>query len=378
MFTYLVVFFYWAFTTLCTPIPQIDDIIDEISDILEIDLLSVLNITNPLFAVNILDPNIGVVSGLSYWVNSVGQTVQYGDMVWGPEDLLLSMKTEQEPTDEFYIDLNFTFTTDWDKRSFGRLPSLGWKNGIIPYRYSSTAARDIHQQGVQAAIAEWKSWAPYLAFEPQPTKNQLERDIVTITSIPRDGCHSNVGWSRGSANDWKQINFDPTWEYLDRAYRHEFGHQLGLVHEHMRPDRNKYLNFDCSAVQGQDPLDPRKPCNTDCCKYPKSPCCYYTMSNFEVWNPQTSASRTYGAYDYDSVMHYPSTGFAKAGQATLTKKSVPFAAEERALANGKTYLPERHHISRGDAVAVCGIYSDICKKCFPNGVPATNPNGRCE
>jgi hypothetical protein len=33
-------------------------------------------------------------------------------------------------------------------------------------------------------------------------------------------------------------------------YAHEFGHVLGLVHEHQHPDRDDYLSVDCTKFEG--------------------------------------------------------------------------------------------------------------------------------
>ena len=355
---------------------------DDIFDIIEADLFALVNLTRQTYSISILDPTINQVSGVSYWVNSIGQAVQYGDMIWGPEELLVGMGTSETSTDEFYFNFNITFTIDdQTKRSFTIPQNLGWKDGIIRYRFRSTVAKNAHEKGLRDAISEWKSWAPYLTFDLEPIKDKFERDIVTISSIAGDGCHSNIAWSRGLANDKKQINFDPEWDEisLKRAYIHELGHQLGLFHEHMRPDRNNYVAFDCSAVQAiNDPNDHTCNRNTDCCKFPKSACCHPWVSNFEVLDPKRVPVKTNGPYDYASIMHYASSYFAKPGQATLTKKGVSFDKEEQALSHGQTYLPISYHISRGDAVAVCQIYSSLCTRCFPSGVPMRNPLGECQ
>src|SRR5436309_696357 len=84
-------------TVFSTPLPQPDNLDFEIFNITDLDPFGLLNLTLQYFSVNIRDPVVGAVSGVSYWVNSVGQAVHYGDMVWGPEELLLSMKTTEEP-----------------------------------------------------------------------------------------------------------------------------------------------------------------------------------------------------------------------------------------------------------------------------------------
>src|SRR5450631_3055287 len=75
----------------------------------------------------------------------------------------------------------------------------------------------------------------------------------------------------------------------------EMGHTVGLLHEHQRPDRAKYIKLTTA--------------NADLPNVPGN----FTLFSFDY--------QTLGLYDYASVMHYGAFGFSKAGQPVL--ESVP-------------------------------------------------------
>lgn len=68
---------------------------------------------------------------------------------------------------------------------------------------------------------------------------------------------------------------------------HELMHALGFYHEHTRPDRNNFVSISCNNVQGG---------------------CNGTIFNSNFVIP--SDARPYGAYDFDSVMHYGQCAFS--------------------------------------------------------------------
>ena len=72
---------------------------------------------------------------------------------------------------------------------------------------------------------------------------------------------------------------------------HEFFHALGFYHEHMRSDRDRYLQINMNNVQSG------------------------MNNNFEKLPP--SMNKLYTNFDYGSIMIYSSTAFSKNGQMTM-------------------------------------------------------------
>lgn len=316
--------------------------------------------------VSITNPNFNYTYNLTYWVNSHGNVIHSGDIIWGTEDHLLSVVRGEQPR----------------KRGYGVIGNdqSRWPGGIIKYRYSSQAVRDAHKDGFDSAINDWRSWAPYLQFVEYPIKDALEPDVVTITE-DGGGCYATIGYY----NDHKNLNVvpwnvrDPLYTYA--CYRHEFGHILGLLHEHQRPDRDKYIRYNCDAVQAVAP--PGETCTEeemDCCARPDSKCCKGPVSQLDKTPEEEPLVRTYGEYDVNSIMHYGGTAGAKGSSAfdmqlTLEPIWVPkylpdfynwFVGQ---VFRGLYYINPNYWIKASDAAAVCSIYYDLCKTYFPDGLP---------
>jgi hypothetical protein len=78
-----------------------------------------------------------------------------------------------------------------------------------------------------------------------------------------------------------EITIDPSWVNAG-VVAHEVCHALGMFHEHCRQDRTRYVNIDWDNIK-------------------------------EEWKPQyekydSSTGKDIGRYDFESIMHYPSSG----------------------------------------------------------------------
>ena len=72
---------------------------------------------------------------------------------------------------------------------------------------------------------------------------------------------------------------------------HEFIHAFGFHHEHVRPDRDNYVEIQWNSIKNDEQI----------------------RSNYEIWH----GSKTYGvAYDGLSVMHYTAKAQGFANPAT--------------------------------------------------------------
>lgn len=142
-----------------------------------------------------------------------------------------------------------------------------WTNRTIPYAFASNVPQTIRDRVLQAANAINSS--TNVILKPR----QYETNYVQITYNTGTECSSSLGMMGGTQ----------TLTLADRcevgSIVHEFGHAMGLYHEQTRPDRDQYV----SIQWGNIPYD--------------------WQSQYQV----RSGSAGYGAYDFDSLMHYPAT-----------------------------------------------------------------------
>ncbi|MBL9030579.1 MAG: hypothetical protein JNM80_02590 [Phycisphaerae bacterium] len=108
---------------------------------------------------------------------------------------------------------------------------------------------------------------------------------------------------------------------------HELYHSLGFWHEQSRPDRNTFVTINLANV-----------CQ-NCCS--GSSCNH----NFNI----VSGATTYGAYDFDSFMHYDRLAFSVNGQNTIIVNQ-PFTSQ------WQNAIGQRNHFSYFDEITARGIY----------------------
>jgi Astacin (Peptidase family M12A) len=110
---------------------------------------------------------------------------------------------------------------------------------------------------------------------------------------------------------------------------HEFGHAVGLWHEHCRNDRDRFLAVDFDNI------------NEDC------------LGQFTVGAIAGDPTPTVdiGAYDYGSIMHYSATAFAFIDGATVLTPTQP-------LPPG-VVMGQRNALSPGDLAAVATLYAGV-------------------
>lgn len=90
---------------------------------------------------------------------------------------------------------------------------------------------------------------------------------------------------------------------------HEIKHALGWVHEHQHPDRDRYIEVNLDAVPARN------------------------RAEFRVRNLGNE-----GPYDFESIMHFQPSDFARPGQAAYRPQ--PGHAEQAALVGQRRYLSE--------------------------------------
>ncbi|KAK3788412.1 hypothetical protein RRG08_012588 [Elysia crispata] len=152
-----------------------------------------------------------------------------------------------------------------------------WENGVIPYVFNSTfPAQD--RDAIVNAMSEWEKGS-CVRFRPA---NLEDRDMIVF----RDGkrCSTNIGRITGE----QAVTLAKTCR-SKRILIHELGHVIGLIHEHQRHDRDKYVKVMLEHVR-----------NTSQERYQFTKLLSGSITDKNV------------KYDYTSVMHYGKNYFARA------------------------------------------------------------------
>ncbi|CEF70052.2 Astacin-like metalloendopeptidase [Strongyloides ratti] len=165
-----------------------------------------------------------------------------------------------------------------------------------------------------------------------------------IYYIRGNGCFSVVG--KNSETQSQNITIA---KYCERIgiVEHETSHALGLLHEHNREDRGKYIDINYNNIVNDFLLDFQKFNNT-------------ISENFNL------------KYDYGSVLHYQSFAGSKNKNKSIDSKDYIYS---------KT-IGQRTQLSFNDIKLLNFYYcNSICKnnlKCLHNGYPDSNNCNICK
>ena len=186
-----------------------------------------------------------------------------------------------------------------------------WPYGIVPYSISDFVGNELRDR-IMEAINHWRSFTR-IHFVERNSSNAAEySDYLEFVSGP--GCASHVGRVGGRQSVWVAGNCDVG------NIIHEIGHAVGMYHEHVRSDRDNYIQILWNNIE------------TD--KY----------FNFE--QPQTNFTN-HGDYDFASIMHYGAYHYSRNGNVTI--QTIPDSMP----------IGQRDGLSAGDIEAIDLLYRDV-------------------
>ena len=163
-----------------------------------------------------------------------------------------------------------------------------WPNGILPIQFD----QGFSQPQKNKFFEYCAMWGETSSVRCVSRTNQ--RDFVMVRSSRykpnTSACYAQLGYRPGMRQMWLPGNCINS----QRSILHELGHVLGLLHEHQRPDRERFLNVNWGNIRQN-----------------------YRRS-FEVLGPSHAGQRS-RQLDFASIMMYGSFAFSQNSQPTLVK-----------------------------------------------------------
>lgn len=236
---------------------------------------------------------VPIGDGKIVYLDLMDSTYFLGDMLFSKEQV-----------ESFYPGTKAAFRTESSAR---------WA-GVIKYYISpdfTTTAKNAIRSGismVEAAVAS-------ITF--QESASRLSSDGINFIATPATN-NSLVGkWSINNIN--LQYNL-----HVGGVAAHEILHSLGFFHEQSRTDKDSYVIINYSNIKDE------------------------YVHAFQTFSQKGYNGKNYGAYDYQSIMHYSSWDFAKdTNIPTITKL------------DGSCFEKQRTHLTNGDLAAIDRLYGPI-------------------
>jgi hypothetical protein len=155
--------------------------------------------------------------------------------------------------------------------------STPWPGGIVPLTFDEDIAPNERARVFNACVV----WAAGVSIRCVERTTEMPYVRVTRESPT---CAAHVGRRNNGEPSLLILGLDWCWD--PDSIQHEFGHTLGLIHEHQRSDRDTYVQFFPESLSDWTPED--------------------IEANFGV----IASSKDHTPYDFRSVMHYYETGGA--------------------------------------------------------------------
>lgn len=191
-----------------------------------------------------------------------------------------------------------------------RLGGYHWHEGVVPYKIAGSFAGKC-EYAILEAMSIWQERTKIKFVEVTEENSNLYSDYLNFTPSSSTTSSSFVGRQGGK----QDIRIGTGCALMTIA--HEIGHALGLWHEQSRADRDEYVKIIWENIDENHRFN---------------------------FNQHLNDGMDYGAYDYNSIMHYGFYAFSKNGKKTI----IPL------VENAK--IGQRQYLSDKDIAAINAFY----------------------
>ena len=236
---------------------------------------------------------VPIGDGKFVYMDMMDSTYFLGDMLFSKEQV-----------ESFYPGTKAAFRTETSAR---------W-TGVVKY-YISPDFTTTAKNAIRSGISMVERVVTSITF--QESASRLSSNGINFIAT-LDTNNSPVG--KQSINN---INLQYNLNIAGTA-AHELLHSLGYFHEQSRTDRDSYIIINYSNIKNE------------------------YVHAFQTFSQQGYNGKNFGAYDYQSIMHYGSWDFAK-------DKSIPTITK----LDGSCFESQRTHLTSGDLAAIDRLYGPI-------------------
>ncbi len=167
-----------------------------------------------------------------------------------------------------------------------------WKDGVVPWFYDGSFTDDDKKNLQKAMLMVERASGVKFRYIPNPDTSDQPSEYEYAYRIKRDRDARDIGGS----STLGMCSFAVFTMVSNNVgvIVHEFLHGLGFMHEHQRPDRDKYITVKKDNIMDR------------------------FLFAFSV--VPSEYAELFGPYDYDSIMHYDKWAFSKNWEITIDAK----------------------------------------------------------